>query len=429
MDLSGAFFLAGMMMLAACMFLIVSRFARTGGSSVSGRGWRPIARLGWRNAAYRPTRSVAAMTMIAAAAFILIAVDTFRKEGVVSSANRSSGVGGYALTVETMIPIVYDPSSGQGREELGLGELAAVHIEPFRVRPGDDASCLNLYQPKNPRIIAPRDRFIQEGRFSFHSSRAATATEKANPWLLLQREEGADVVPVIADANSMTYVLHRALGEDIPLTLGERTIQLRLVAALEDSIFQGELLMSQANFLRLFPKREGYQFLLVETTPDREAATQATLEEALEDYGADVRSTVQRLVEFHQVENTYLSTFQMLGGLGLLLGTFGLGAVLLRNVMERRQQLALLRALGYRRAHFFVMTIAENGVILLGGLLTGVVCAMLVILPTLLEETGRIPARSMLLLLLSVLIVGLVTSIVATAAALRSSLLETLRSE
>jgi ABC-type antimicrobial peptide transport system permease subunit len=119
----------------------------------------------------------------------------------------------------------------------------------------------------------------------------------------------------------------------------------------------------------------------------------------------------------------------MLGGLGLLLGTFGLGAVLLRNVMERRQQLALLRALGYRRAHFFVMTIAENGVILLGGLLTGVVCAMLVILPTLLEETGRIPARSMLLLLLSVLIVGLVTSIVATAAALRSSLLETLRSE
>jgi len=37
-------------------------------------------------------------------------------------------------------------------------------------------------------------------------------------------------------------------------------------------------------------------------------------------------STPEKLAAFHRVENTYLSTFQALGGLGLLLGTLGLGA-------------------------------------------------------------------------------------------------------
>ena len=63
---------------------------------------------------------------------------------------------------------------------------------------------------------------------------------------------------------------------------------------------------------------------------------------------------------FHRVENTYLSTFQMLGGLGLLLGTLGMAAVLLRNVLERRRELALLRAVGYNAGHLALMVIAEN---------------------------------------------------------------------
>ena len=47
----------------------------------------------------------------------------------------------------------------------------------------------------------------------------------------------------------MTYVLHRNLGDDIVITAGQREVRLRFVAALHDSIFQGELLMSQTNFL------------------------------------------------------------------------------------------------------------------------------------------------------------------------------------
>jgi len=60
-------------------------------------------------------------------------------------------------------------------------------------------------------------------------------------------------------------------------------------------------------------------------------------------------TTAARLAGFHQVENTYLSTFRSLGALGLVLGTVGLAAILLRNVLERRRELALLRVVAMTR--------------------------------------------------------------------------------
>jgi ABC-type antimicrobial peptide transport system permease subunit len=153
------------------------------------------------------------------------------------------------------------------------------------------------------------------------------------------------------------------------------------------------------------------------------------VENALADFGADVTPAPQRLAEFHRVENTYLSTFQMLGGLGLLLGTVGLGAVVLRNVMERRRELALLRALGYKQGHLFAIVIAENVLLLVSGLLTGGVCAFLAIAPVLLDRGGSLHTMSLVALLGAVLAVGLVVSLAATIAAVRSPLLAALRAE
>ncbi|MBI4262870.1 MAG: FtsX-like permease family protein [Acidobacteria bacterium] len=429
-DRAGAFFGGGTALLVASLCVFGALFRRPPRHVLGGRGWRPVSRLGLRNATYRPARSVLSIAVIASATFILIAVDAFRREGTLDTADRRSGVGGYALFVETVLPVVHDPNTREGREALNLFDLDGVTLEPFRLLPGDDASCLNLYEVRNPRILAPRDGFLAAGRFSFRDSLASNDEEAANPWLLLHRPEPDGAIPVIADANSMTYVLHRALGEDIIIARRDGQIRLRLVAALRDSIFQGELLMSQANFRELFPEQEGSRVLLVEMAPERAAAVGAQIEDALVDYGADVTSTAAKLAEFHRVENTYLSTFQTLGGLGLLLGTVGLATVLLRNVLERRRELALLGAVGYRRAHFMLMVAAENTLLLVGGLAAGAVCAGLAIAPAVAERGGRVPLTSGgALLLFAVLVIGLLSSLVATRLATRGPLLESLRAE
>src|SRR5205814_8333035 len=127
-------------------------------------------------------------------------------------------------------------------------------------------------------------------------------------------------------------------------------------------------------------------FLLIETPPAQADAIGATIERTAGDLGADATPTAQRLNEFHAVENAYLSTFQTLGGLGLLLGTVGLAAVLLRNVLERRRELALLGAVGYGHARLFVIVIAESALLLAGGLAIGTACALVAVSPAVAER-------------------------------------------
>ncbi|HWS88305.1 MAG TPA: ABC transporter permease [Pyrinomonadaceae bacterium] len=409
------------------------------GTTLGGGGRWPVARLGVRSATYRPGRSVLCITLIAAAAFIIVAVDAFRRDDSPEAAReRKSGGGGYELLAESLLPVAHDPNTPEGRDALNLvstGDVNAlkdVTLARFRLRPGDDASCLNLYRPSRPRILAPTEAFAREGRFSFGGTHDAEAEGVTNPWLLLDREFADGAVPFIADANSAAYVLHVGLGEDFVLERGGglEPLRLRLVATLADSIFQGELLVSERNFLRHFPEQEGYRFFLLDLPDGAEARrVSAALEERLSDFGFDATSTSERLAGFHRVENTYLSTFQMLGGLGLALGTLGLAAVLLRNVLERRRELALLRAVGYGRRHFGLMITAENALLLACGLLTGTLCALLAIAPVVAARGGRLPLASLGMLLAAVIVSGLAASLVATAAALRAPLLAALREE
>ena len=139
--------------------------------------------------------------------------------------------------------------------------------------------------------------------------------------------------------------------------------------------------------------------------------------------------TSRRLEEFHTVENTYLSTFQTLGGLGLLLGTIGLATVMFRNVLERRRELAILRAVGYDRQRLAIMIVAEAAFLLGAGLTTGIVCAAVAIAPAWLGRGGTRPGAGLVALLSGVALAGLVSSIVATRAALSGRMLDALRTE
>jgi len=427
----GAFFGAGSALLVASLCAAVWLLRRRARSGLEGHGWLPVSKLGMRTATYRPSRSVLSIAVIAAATFILMSVEAFRRGDGLAETGPQSGVGGYDLMVETLLPVVRDPNTREGRDALNLFDLdRAVTFEPFRLLPGDDASCLNLYEPRSPRIVAASESFLREGRFAFQSSLATSDAERTNPWLLLDRIEPDGAVPVIADANSMTYVLHKKLGDDIVLPRGDREIRLRLVAALSDSIFQGELVMAEQPFSRLFPEQQGYQVLLVRAGPEPPEKLRASLENSMADLGARVTGTAERLAQFHRVENTYLSTFQTLGGLGLLLGTFGLATVLLRNVLERKRELALLGAVGFRPAHVMMMVVAENVLLLAAGLTAGAVSAAVAIAPAVAERGSTLPFTSgSALLMVAVLGTGLLSSVIAMRAATRMPLLASLRSE
>jgi hypothetical protein len=302
------------------------------------------------------------------------------------------------------------------------------------MREGQDASCLNLYRPTNPTIVAPEQSFIEGARFAFGASLADSDAERANPWLLLDRDTGDGTIPVVADATSLQYVLHASVGDTFSLDVGaEQPVTLRFVAALRDSVLQGELIMGERNFVRLFPEQQGYRYFLIDKpgvhSVDEAERFAGVVETELQPFGVDAVPASLRLEEFHRVENTYLSTFQALGGLGLVLGTVGLATVMFRNVLERRRELALLRAVGYGTPALSLMILAESALLLGAGLAAGAGSAAIAIAPAWLGRGGTGPGINLALLIGAVLVAGVVSSAVATRAALRGPLLEALRAE
>jgi putative ABC transport system permease protein len=331
---------------------------------------------------------------------------------------------------------VHNINEQAGRDALMIQapELAGARFSRFRLRPGEDASCLNLYRPGNPTIIAPEASFLTSGRFRFASSLAQTAGERSDPWLLLRRRFDDGAVPAIADATSLQYVLHASLGDTLSIDVGAATpLNLRFVGALRDSVLQGEIVISEEQLTRWFPGNEGFRFFLVDApgvnTREQAVALAGVLEKELQPFGLDAVSTVERLDAFHRVENTYLSTFQALGGLGLLLGTIGLATVMFRNVLERRRELALLRAVGYDTRHVTIMILAETLLLLASGLAAGAGCALIAIAPAWLARGGGAPGIGLVLLLAGVAIAGVVSAIAATRAAVSGRLLQALRAE
>ena len=432
---TAGFFGAGLLLLISGLSWTALSLRRASPRPIIGHGWRAFLRLGARNAMHRPGRSLLCIALVASAIFIIVSVEAFRRDAQDISLERSSGTGGYPLLARSALPIVHDPNSTAGRDALGISDselpvLARSTFVPFRLRPGDDASCLNLYAPQQPRILGAPHSFLAAGRFSFQKSLASTPEEIRNPWLLLESRAQDGVIPAIADANTIQYILHLAVGGELVLSRSDGSpLRLRLVAALRDSVFQGELLISDTNFLAAFPENEGFRFFLLDAPQPHPESLIQPLDERLAGYGFEVESSRDRLAAYHRVENTYLSTFQSLGALGLILGTAGLATVLLRNALERRKELALLRAVGYRRRVLSVIVVAENVALLAWGLACGTVCAVLAVLPALTARGGAFPKAMVGLILAGVLLAGSISSWMAALAALRSPLLGALRSE
>ncbi len=423
------FFLVGLNTLAAGLVYLSAWVDSEHGAAVRGSGMIGAARLGARNAARNRSRSVLSAGLIASATFLIVAIAAGHRNPALETPDKASGNGGFTLVGESTIPVLYDLNTPAGREKLGFDDkdtsenMASMTAAiAFRVNPGENASCLNIYQTRQPTILGVPAAMIERGGFKFIGAGAG------NPWEALRQPADDGTIPVIGDMNTLQYSLHVGPGQTLGLR-GENgeEVKVKIAGMLDSSVFQGVLLMEEGAFQKLFPSRVGYQYFLLEVLP----ATAKTVANALESKiaGFDAEPVVDRLASFLAVQNTYLSTFQALGGLGLLLGTIGLATVMLRNVLERRSELALLRAVGFRDSLVAELVLFENALLLGWGLATGTASALLAMLPHLLSTGADLPWRDVAIILGVVFIAGMTGALVAVRGALRTPVLATLRAE
>ena len=436
------FFVAGFAWLALGLLLLQSSLRRRAGDAVTGSQMSSLTGLALANAARNPQRSLLTAALIAFATFVIVAVAAGRRNPVSETPDLNSGNGGFTLVGESSQPILFDMNSTAGKLRLGLNTSDATtlpveaRVFGFRMKPGQDASCLNLFQATVPTLIGATPEFIARGGFRFADTPVETRGE--NAWTKLIKpladtptdstKAPLPTIPVIGDMNTLQFSLKKKIGDTILMPDSQNPMfALQVVGMLDSSVFQGVLVMSDANLKRVAPESSGDRYFLIEL-PDPAAADSAAsaLETALRSYGLDTERVSRRLADFLAVQNTYLSTFQMLGGLGLLVGTFGLAVVMLRNVIERRAEIALLRSLGFSGSRIVWLILAENSMLLFWGIATGTASALIAMLPHLLSTGADVPWAQLLMTLLAVLVIGTAAVVFPIWTAMRVSVREVL---
>lgn len=427
------FFVAGFAWLLTGLLVLQRLLVRRRADTVSGPQIRGLWSLAMASASRSPQRSLLTTALIAFATFVIVVAAAARRNPVSETPELRSGNGGFSLVAEASQPILFDLNTADGRLRLQLDRDAVTTIPQdtrifgFSMQPGQDASCLNLYQTAVPTLLGASDQFVRRGGFRFAN------TPGENPWLRLNEDlpehSGVPAIPVIGDLNTLQYSLKKGLGDVILYPTSEAPqFALQIVGMLDSSVFQGVLVMTDSQLKRLAPEVSGSRYFLVETPggTDVREQTATALETGLNAFGVDTEAVNQRLAGFLAVQNTYLSTFQMLGGLGLLVGTFGLSAVMLRNVLERRSEIALLKAVGFTTQRVVSLILIENSVLLFWGILTGTLSALIAMLPHLRNTGADVPWLTLALTLVSVAFVGSLAAALPVRAAVQTSIRENL---
>ena len=421
---AGRFFLAGALTLTSLLFFADALIRRLG----QGDRHLTLAAAGRRNLARHRRSSLTVIGMMAAGVFITFTVGVNRISAQKNADDRASGTGGFGFWGESALPILGDLNSEKSRTEYNMtADFTAV---PFRVKEGDDASCLNLHRVAAPRILAVDLRRLDErGAFSF--AQLAEEVDPQHPWRALAHcYERDDLLPAIADQTVIQWGLGKQVGDTLAYVdeYGRRFF-LRLVGGLNNSIFQGNVIISEERFIERYPSTGGYRVVLIDAEKDVRESVAQQLTWGLQDLGLELTPTVERLAEFNKVTNTYLSIFMILGGLGLLIGSLGIGIIMVRQVMERRNELALMRAVGFARAALARMIFSEYAPLLMAGVIIGAAASGIAALPTYLTPGAPMPLYEMIGTVVLLLIAGSLSLTWASRRATAGDLLPALRNE
>jgi ABC-type antimicrobial peptide transport system permease subunit len=384
------------------------------------------------NAKRAPTRSILAIGLVAVASFLILSMSLFQ------ASPTEPGLGGFQLMGRSQSPI-YDELGNPKTRRDALGDDAAqldeTQIVSLRLRGGDDASCNNLYQADEPQVLGMSTRIkeVDQGEGG-RSQFAWFQTKSETAWESLEVEgtgEKDQPIPVVLDQNTALWALHLGgyVGERFKFEFDEKPVWFETVGVLQNTILQGSLVIGEKNFQRVFPSISGYRSFLVKVPKSSNVDTVRNLmEKGWQDPGLSLVSSASVLEQLLAVQNTYLSAFQLLGTLGLLLGTVGLGISQLRGAMERRSELAAMRAIGFTRERLTWLLTLENAWQLFRGMIIGATAAGFAVVPALLGGQQAAGITGTITMLVGIVVVGLLASWISAILAMRWPLGQALRS-
>jgi len=385
-----------------------------------------------RNINLKRRRAVTAAALLAIGTFTVIITGANKKTFYGTENSRHSGTGGFLFWAESTVPVLYDLNSSEGKEKYGLSDEATLDnvrfLQMLRLD-GNDASCLNLNQVSQPAILGINPEYLDKQQsFSFLNLESAVSSQ--HPWLALSTPLAPGIIPGFADQTVIVWGLQKKIGDTLFYTAESgKVFGVKIIGGLANSVFQGNVLISAELFSQYFPSVGGSSVMLLDGEFTKRTEISDRMTYLFQDYGMVITPASERLAQFNSVESTYLSVFMLLSGLGLIIGTIGLGVVLLRNLGERKQEIAIYQAIGFKQSYILKLILTENLYILLAGMGIGIIAAFAGILPSFLSPAFQFPVTYLSAIILLIFLNGFMWIYFPIQTVMRKNLIQTLRKE
>ena len=173
--------------------------------------------------------------------------------------------------------------------------------------------------------------------------------------------------PSLVEEGFEPFTLHlHAPGTDLSTSV-------TVIGQVDDpgDIFWNGIIVQRDTAVAAFPDSDSQRFVIKTRDGTDQEAFAKSIESGLPQASAE---SFQKLLDDQRAASQgFLLLFQGFMGLGLIIGIAALGVIAFRAVVERRQQIGMLRAIGYQRSMVALSFVFESGFVALSGIILGAV--------------------------------------------------------
>ena len=390
------FFISGVMIVLAGVWIVIHNSDLLLGAVVAMFGWirgmPPVLRAAVSYPMQSRFRTGMTLAMFSLVVFTIVTMSfiTAAFGSIFSDTDRLSGGfdvradAGYAVPIEDMNESLKDAEGVNEDDITAVGTISGLPVEA-KQRDTDR-------QPDTLFVQGVDGGYTENVGYGFKTTVAEYDT-RGDVWTALRDEPNtavisADLAPTrenfAFDGGQSSIELSGFYGDDpaLPDDLYIRaedpesgqTRELRIIGVLEDSAFFAPSVMTSAatiDDLAGSPvPAQSYQFRLADGA--EAGAVTKDLEKAFAENGLQAVSVEQEIRDGSASQGLFNNLLMGFMGLGLLVGIAALGVIAARSVVERRQQIGMLRALGFQRGQVRLAFLIESSFVALLGIGLGV---------------------------------------------------------
>ena len=393
------FFISGVAMVAAAVWTLMynSDLILKGLSFAAGRvgKMRPVMVTAVAYPMSAKFRTGLTLAMFALVIFTLIVMSILTNAFDVSSFDQETVTGGwdiegtlnFSTPIEDIRQVIDEEPDLRIQDFEAIGGYTAIPIQARQIGAQDQ-----LWE--NYAVRAADDDFLEATNYKFKLIADGYGPTDKEVWDALRADPSLAVVEAMVaprrsdfDDNSVPFQMEGFFYEDdtmpaIDIEVREpRTgeiVPLKVIGVLNQltddfGVIGFGMFTSKANLDNAIPVPvpiTTYRFRVAEGVDIEQASKR--LEASFQEHGMETVVLEDEIEDNAAANKAFNYIFTGFMGLGLLVGIAALGVISLRAVVERRQQIGVLRAIGYRRRMIQLSFLLESSFIALLGVAIGV---------------------------------------------------------